>query len=421
MRKEKIIVLLSGLIWLISSQDVGVISFSLPAIKAIEKPSSTQIFWLASATNIGMLIGALISGPLADRIGRRKIIISFGFIHVIATLLGGLSPTVDILILLRTLVGFGVGGLLPVLASLVAEYSRIEDRGWNISLLESFWAYGWLIALLAAWNIQSVYGWRYYMMITGLYSIFIWLVSFKLPESVRYLAKEGRSDEVDKLLDKYGIEIPEISSEKLGVIDSLKILFTGKMALITISLWITWFMITMGYYGIFIWLPTMISKFNPLISGYLLQNRYFYLFIITLAQIPGYYSVVYLIDKVGRKPLLTLYLILTGVASFLYAYSSTIPELFTYGVILSFFDLGAWAALYTYTPEQYPTHIRATGSSWAGFWGRIGGILGPMMVPLLGGVSNWTSVFLFFASIHIVAGLSVLLGREMKGMEMPEL
>lgn len=85
---------------------------------------------------------------------------------------------------------------------------------------------------------------------------------------------------------------------------------------------------------------------------------------------------------------------------------------------LNFFDLGAWAALYAYTPEQYPIHTRVLGSGWAAAWGRIGGIVGPYIVPFLG---DWTIVFAFFAIINIIGGLAALGGRELKGMEMIEL
>ena len=174
----------------------------------------------------------------------------------------------------------------------------------------------------------------------------------------------------------------------------------------------------MGYYGIFIWLPSMLGSISPEIGEYIAGNRFTYLLVITLAQLPGYFSAVLLVDRVGRRRILGLYLTATAIASFLFASSRTVLELYLYGIILSFFDLGAWAALYTYTPEQYPTHIRGLGSSWAGFFGRIGGILGATVVPFLG--MDWYIVFTLFALVHLLGVIGVFLGREMKGVEMVE-
>lgn len=403
------------------SQNVGVISFSLRPIIATENPVSAIVTWLAAATNIGMLIGALISGPIADFFGRRRTIITFTIIHVASTILGGLAPTLPVLIGYRILVGLGVGGSLPIIAALVAEYSSPDVRGRNISLLESFWAYGWLIALLMAWAFLPLTGWRGYMVAAGFLAILFSAALLVIPESQRYLSRVGKRELADDLAKKYNAPILRISSEKKSIGEQLSMLFGDGTWKVTLPLWIMWFIITMGYYGIFIWLPTLVGGQSQEIGLFLKGNFYLYLFIVTLAQIPGYYSSVILIDRIGRKPILAVYLAMTGIASFFYAFSTTLASFLLWGVVLSFFDLGAWAAIYTYTPEQYPTHIRGMATSWAGSWGRIGGILGPMIVPLLGGKRNWVDVFVFFAAIHIVGGLIAVLGREMKGKEMPEL
>ena len=424
MRGEYKIVILASILWIASSQNIGVISFSLKSIISdlgIVGGLTTSL--LASAQNIGMLIGALISGPVADRIGRSGVIKTFTFLHAVSTLLTGLSPSVDILILFRFLIGLGVGGALPIIASLVAEYSSIERRGRNISSVETFWAVGWLSAvLLAYYALSTPENWRLYMIFAGLISVFlVVLASISIPESIRYLLSRGRREEAEKLMDKYGVKPPNIRDLKLDMLESLKILWSREYRLSTLSLWITWFSITMGYYGIFIWLPTLITSGSQEIDIYMSTNRFIYLIIITLAQIPGYLSAVYLVDRIGRKKVLSIYLILTAVSSYFFALSTTVVQLYISGIILSFFDLGAWAALYTYTPEQYPTHIRGMGSSWASSIGRVGGILGAFIVPWLGGPGNWFTIFILFALIHVIGGISVLAGRELAKMEMPEI
>ena len=424
MRGEYKIVLLASILWIASSQNIGVISFSLKSIindLAVVSGSTKSL--LASAQNIGMLVGALISGPIADRIGRSGVIKTFTFLHAVSTLLSGLSPDVNILIGFRFLIGLGVGGALPIIASLVAEYSSMERRGRNISSVETFWAVGWLSAvILAFYTLNTPENWRIYMIVAGLLSlILVVLSSVSIPESIRYLLSRGRKEEAERLMETYGVDAPRIRDLKLSMIESLGILLSKEYRLSTLSLWITWFSITMGYYGIFIWLPTLISAGSPEISEYMAANRFIYLIIITLAQLPGYLSAVYLVDKIGRKKVLSIYLIMTALSSYFFAVSSTVLQLYISGIILSFFDLGAWAALYTYTPEQYPTHIRGMGSSWASSIGRVGGILGALIVPWLGGPGNWFTIFILFSLIHVVGGLAVFAGRELAKMEMPEI
>ncbi len=420
MRGELRIVVLAGLLWLISSQNVGVISFSLrPIISSlsIEEPLIKSL--IGGGANIGMLIGAFTSGFLADRVGRRRIIGIYAAIHSLATLLAGLAPSAESLILFRVATGFGVGGALPIIASLVAEYSSPEHRGRNISLVESFWAVGWLSALILSYfTVFSSGDWRLYMFLAGGLSIIVFLGSIaRLPESLRFLKMLGRREEASRLATIYGVPLPEVEERRLSWLESVRLLLS-RYRRESIGLWITWFSITMGYYGIFIWLPSMLGSISPEIGEYIAGNRFTYLLVITLAQLPGYFSAVLLVDRVGRRRILGLYLTATAIASFLFASSRTVLELYLYGIILSFFDLGAWAALYTYTPEQYPTHIRGLGSSWAGFFGRIGGILGATVVPFLG--MDWYIVFTLFALVHLLGVIGVFLGREMKGVEMVE-
>jgi len=420
MRGELKIVIFTGLLWLISSQNIGVISFSLRSIlNSLEVTDPLIQSLIGGGANIGMLFGALVSGFLADRVGRRGIISVYVGLHSLATLLAGVAPTPETLVLFRVITGFGVGGALPIIASLVAEYSRPDRRGMNISLVESFWAFGWLSALLlSGFTVFSSGDWRLYMILAGLLSLTIYLsIILRIPESLRFLKMVGRRSEAYHLSMVYGVPLPDVEEVRLSLFEAAKKLIKNFRRE-TIGLWIAWFSITMGYYGIFIWLPTILARTHEEIGAYLSENLFTYLLIFTLAQIPGYYSSVVLVDRVGRKRLLFTYLIMTAVGSYFFASASTVFELYLWGVIISFFDLGAWAAIYTYTPEQYPTHIRGMGASWAGFFGRIGGILGATIVPFLG--LDWFIIFTLFAAIHVLGALGVLLGREMKGVEMIE-
>ncbi len=373
---------------------------------------------MAASTTIGMLIGALISGPIADRIGRKKTSIVLSLLAAISNILVLVSPANFTLIFtLRVMVGVGVGGFLPILAALVSELSKPEERGKNICFLESFWAYGWLVALIITWIIISRANWQLAMTTTGIVALILTILAYPLiPKSPRYLVLIGRRSEAERIAHSYGLKVPELKSMKPNLHEQISILLSPENRIVTIALWVVWFTIAMGYYGIFIWLPkSVLATKIPLVKSFK------YLAVMTLAQIPGYYSAVLLVEKIGRKPILSTYLALTGLSSFMYARAANINEMMLWGSILSFFDLGSWAALYTFTPEQYPTYTRGIGSSWASAMGRIGAILGPYIVPILISMGEWFLAFTFFAVVHMVGAASALLGRELKGKEMPEI
>jgi putative MFS transporter len=178
-------------------------------------------------------------------------------------------------------------------------------------------------------------------------------------------------------------------------------------------LWVLWFAMIYSYYGIFTWLPTLLVA-----KGHTLTRSFGYTLAITAAQIPGYFSAALLVDRWGRKPTLTAYMLGCAASAYAFGSAATPAEILIWGCLLSFFNLGAWGVVYTYTPENYPTAVRGTGSGWAVGFGRVGGILAPMVVAwLLGSWSGRTDlVFTVFAAVILVGVAAVvLLGEETKG------
>ncbi len=115
----------------------------------------------------------------------------------------------------------------------------------------------------------------------------------------------------------------------------------------------------------------------------------------TLAQLPGYFTAAWFIERLGRKFVLVTYLIGTACSAYLFGVADSLTVLIVAGMLLSFFNLGAWGALYAYTPEQYPTVIRGTGAGMAAAFGRIGGILGPLLVGYLVASRSFTIINIY--------------------------
>ena len=413
------LLLVTGLGWLFDSMDTGLIAFILPVLAKEWGLAPGQMGLIGSIGLIGMALGAVVSGTIADRIGRKKVFTITVLLYSIASAFCALSWNYQSLLVFRFLVGFGLGGELPVAATLVSEYAPSRVRGRFIVLLESFWGLGWIAAACIAYFFIPLYGWRMAFLIGALPALYVCLIRMHMPESVRYLLAHGRVGEARQIVvsleRQLHVPVAPFVSEKETVPvvakASFRELWKKPFASRTIMLWLVWFGINFSYYGIFMWLPSLVFQ-----QGFTVVKTFEYVLIMTLAQLPGYYCAAWLVDKIGRKYTLSAFLLFSGVASYFFCHASTAAALMMWGSVMSFFNLGAWGALYTYTPEQYPTAIRALGSGWAAGFGRFGGMAAPMMVgALLARSFGFASVFYMFALVFAAVAVIVMsLGVESK-------
>ena len=421
---------LTGLGWLFDSMDTGLIAFVLPVLAKEWSLSPAQVGWIGSIGLIGMALGAVLAGTLADRIGRKRVFSLTVLLYSLSTGMCALAWSYESLLAFRFLVGFGLGGELPVAATLMSEYAPAHLRGRFIVLLESFWGLGWLVAACISYLLIPAFGWQIAFVIGTLPALYVFLIRLHMPESVRYLLAKGRIEDakqvilsLEKKLNVASVPFtgeltaPEQGSEKRQ--DSSPLALWGKsFRTRTAMLWLAWFGIVFSYYGIFMWLPSIVFA-----QGFAVVKTFEYVLIMTLAQLPGYYAAAYLVEIIGRKYTLSLFLLLSGVCSFFFGNAGSAASLLAWGAAMSFFNLGAWGVIYTYTPEQYPTAMRALGSGWAAGFGRIGGMLAPMLVGVLLGASfGMNTIFLMFASVFvIISAVVILLGKESKKKTLEEL
>lgn len=413
------LLLVTGLGWFFDSMDTGLIAFILPVLAKEWGLAPGQMGLIGSIGLIGMALGAVVSGTIADRIGRKKVFTITVLLYSIASAFCALSWNYQSLLVFRFLVGFGLGGELPVAATLVSEYAPSRVRGRFIVLLESFWGLGWIAAACIAYFFIPLYGWRMAFLIGALPALYVCLIRMHMPESVRYLLAHGRVGEARQIVvsleRQLHVPVAPFVSEKETVPvvakASFRELWKKPFASRTIMLWLVWFGINFSYYGIFMWLPSLVFQ-----QGFTVVKTFEYVLIMTLAQLPGYYCAAWLVDKIGRKYTLSAFLLFSGVASYFFGHASTAAALMMWGSVMSFFNLGAWGVLYTYTPEQYPTAIRALGSGWAAGFGRFGGMAAPMMVgALLARSFGFASVFYMFALVFAAVAVIVMsLGVESK-------
>ncbi|HEX9017452.1 MAG TPA: MFS transporter [Chloroflexota bacterium] len=426
------LVAISGIGWMFDSMDVGIISFVVATLAKEWKLGPDQVAWLISIGTLGMLVGAALAGTLSDRYGRRSMFQMTLLIFSLATAFCGIAWSYLALAAGRFFVGFGLGGELPIASTLVSEFSPAQWRGRLLVILESFWAYGWVLAALIAFFIIPQYGWRTAFFLGALPAFYVFVLRRSLPESPRFLFSKGRAAEAEAVIARVESEsgvasrVPGPGSDGFVQQDSseswtqrLAELWGGVYVRRTVMLWILWFTIVFSYYGIFTWLPTLLSE-----GSRSLTSSFLYVLVITIAQIPGYFSAAFLVDRIGRKWTLAPYLLLTAVGAFFFRNAATTETILFWGCWISFFNLGAWGVVYTYTPEQYPTRVRGTGAGWAAAFGRFGGVLAPLMVGyiLKGWGVGYESIFIMFAAVLLVGAVIVaLLGEETKGKRLEEL
>ena len=408
-----------GLGWMFDAMDTGLISFILTKMAAEWQMTPTEKGWVVSIGFVGMAIGAVFSGGLADRWGRRTVFAVTLVIYSIATALCAFAPNLTWLLVFRFIVGLGLGGQLPVAVTLVSEYIPAHVRGRFIVLLESFWGLGWLVAALISYFVIPNYGWHIAFLIGGLPAIYVFIILKKVPESIPYLINRGRIEEAHALVQKLErqcgveviqtIEVKAVSTQKNV---SFQQLWSGGFARRSLMLWLIWFGIVYSYYGIFTWLPSLLVN-----KGYTIVQSFEYVLVMILAQLPGYVVAAWLVEKLGRKMTLAGFIGMCAVSAYFFGQADSVQMIMVWGCLMSFFNLGAWGVLYTYTPEQYPANIRAFGSGWASAIGRMGGIFAPLVVThMMNSANGFSNVFLMFTAVLMtVATVILVLGEETKG------
>ena len=414
------LIAVGGLGTLFDSMDVGIISFILAALIGAWHLNSVQIGLVASISLVGMAVGAALSGMLADRFGRRQLFMLTLLIYAIATGLSALSIALWMLVVLRFVVGVGLGGELPVTTTLVTEFLPTQQRGRGIVLLESFWAVGWFVAALVSYLFIPHFGWRSGFLIGMLPAFYVLYLRRGIPESPRYLAKTGRVAEAARVLRQMGhteVAVSSVASapRRTGRFSDL---FSPGVARRTAMLWILWIGMNFAYYGIFLWFPSVLVQ-----HGYSLVESLQYTLLVTVVQIPGYFSAALLVDRWGRKPVLGVYILMSALAAALFGNAHLTWQFLVFGSMLSFFNLGAWGVTYTFTTEQYPTLLRGTGSGWAMGIGRLGGIVGPTIVGwLFANHFGLETVFYLFMAVLILVAIAVMiLGKETRGISLESL
>ena len=397
-----------SLVYMFAAMNVMLIAAVMLAIGKEWSLDPVTIGVLFSAGYVGMFVGAISFGFLADLIGRKSMLLLSVLLMSILTALCGVSWDVPSMMIMRFLAGIGLGGALPQPGVYISEYVPARFRGRFIGLIETSWVYGALLSLLFPMFLIPTFGWRLTFATALLPLVLVPVIISRVPESIRFLERKRRLEDAAGILRRYlGIKIDpssittEIETEKVGV----KELWSRKYVRRTILLWILWAVLVYTYHGIFLWLPSIYHR----TFGLEVVKSIWWTLVVTLFQIPGYYLATFLLDPIGRKKVLIVFLTAAGIGCLLLWMKREISWILLWSCVISFFNLGSWAALYTYTPELYPTDIRGTGSGVAASMGRLSGIIAPTLTGYLYATAGLSGPFLAFFIAHILAAISTLM------------
>jgi putative MFS transporter len=415
-------VLVTGAAWTFVAMEILLVGFVQAIFAAEWNLNGTWQGLINSSALAGSLFGSLVLGRLADRIGRRSIFQYAILWYAVFTALTAFAWGPWSVMTLRFLAGMGLGGMLVVDPSMLAEYLPPQRRGRMLVFLDLWWPVGLLLATGLSWvfighEIGGANSWRWLFLAASFPAFMTWIVRRTLPESPYFLARTGRRREAAAVLTE--ITGRPVAEDEVGVPadvrpSAFRELFTRSLARSDALMIGVWVALNISYYGLFLWLPFVLNGDKFTIDLYLL------LALSALSQFPGYAAAIWLVERIGRKPTLTLFLLLGGLSGYAFAAADSATVYVISLFFVGFFNLGAWGALYPYTSELFPTRVRASAFGMLEGVGKAAAIAGPYIFGNLKdatGGTFWplTFIALVMAGGGIVAGV---LGQETRGRKL---
>jgi MFS transporter, putative metabolite:H+ symporter len=406
---------------LFDAADFALFGGALPLIRQEFGLSPAQAGYLATVGLVGAFLGALFWGTISDYIGRRTAFASTVGIFAVFTGLVATSWNITSLAVYRFLSNFGLGGEVPVAATLTAEFMPSRIRGRATGSMMTAFPVGLLVAAGLSLFILPRWGWRALFLVGVLPALLLFFVARFMPESVRYLLSRGRIADATRTVEHIEKEAgvapvagaaggarPEVNTAP-GV--TVLQLFAHGRAGRTILLWIVSFCFLWSSNGILFMLPTILTQRGmPLSQALTLQ------LVQASAAIFGYAICSFLIDWYGRRPILFLYYFV-GAAFHLWFAMATGSWMFWAIAAVGWVNPGVYGPSCIYASELYPTHMRATAVGWFFGIGRIGSFLAPAVVGLMLEYGLGAYVLHTFALTFLIAAFALIaIGIETRGM-----
>ncbi|KAI9545123.1 hypothetical protein NQZ68_039119 [Dissostichus eleginoides] len=431
--------ILTGLAWMADAMEMMILCILAPQLHCEWKLPSLQVALLTSAVFIGMMLSSSLWGNISDKYGRKTGLTLSVLWTMFYGVLSAFAPVYGWILVLRALVGFGIGGA-PQSVTLYAEFLPMRSRATCILLIEIFWALGTVFEVLLAILVMPTLGWRWLLGLSTLPLFLFSILCCWLPESARYDMLTGNHEKalstLKRIAAENGVPMPlgkliAARQEERGKIQDL---FSPHFRWTTILLWFIWFANAFSYYGLVLLTTELfqeggacgMTKRNKRELGcnleckYLNSDDYKDLLWTTLSEFPGLLVTLWAIDRLGRRKTMALCF---------FVFSMCIIPLYgcvgrTSMTVLIFiaraFIAGGFQAAYVYTPEVYPTATRALGLGMSSGMARVGALITPFVAQVMLESSVYLALSVYCCCCLLAAIASCALPIETTGRGLQE-
>jgi putative MFS transporter len=423
------ILIVAALSLLFDTLDTAVTGFVLASLRLSWRFDAKTVGLISAIGLSGYLVGSFACGFVADRLGRKKTILFTLILYSIFSASRGLSNTVTEFAALNFLTWLFVGAESSTVPPYLAELWPARLRGKLVGWMMAFFGAG--IALSPIWALLIIpnLGWRWAFFLTAPFAMVAGVMRSTLPESPRWLIRAGRVSDAETVMLRIESEVAKASGTTLAPIVRRRArphtsttpvgprqLLGAAYRSITLMLWLAWFAEYGVLYTYQTFVPTILSS-----EGRSIVNSFRYSVVIYSAVIPGYVLGGYVVEWLDRKYTILLAFAAIAVCGTLFGHSQSPAEIMASGGLTFFFLALGSTAIYAYTPELYPTEIRATAMGIASAWGRAGAVTLLLTFGHLFAAHGKSLLFLISDVVLVVAAIAVLcLGPSTRGKQLQE-
>lgn len=383
------VLLWCALIIIFDGYDLAVAGIALPSIMKEMGVTAQNAGFMVSSALFGMMFGAIFLGTIADKIGRRKATAMCIFLFSVFTAAAGFTDNPYTFSAMRFLAGLGIGGVMPNLVAQMTEYSPKKMRATLVTLMFSGYAVGGMLAALLGKGLIETYGWASVFLAAGLPVVLIPFILKSMPESMPFLIKENRLDELKKIVAQMSPGYLPQADDRFSLPASDKAqgapvgkLFQDGRGFSTVMFWITFFMCLFMVYALSSWLTKLMAS-----AGYNLGSALTFVLVLNFGAMVGAVGGGWLADRFHIKYVLVGMYALAAVSITLLGYKVPTEVLFLLVGLAGASTIGTQIVTYAYAGQFYPMAIRSTGIGWASGVGRSGAILAPIVIGTLVGMS----------------------------------
>ena len=388
--------------------DLAVAGIALPSIMKEMGVSSTNAGFMVSSALFGMMFGAIFLGTIADRIGRKRAIVICVAMFSVFTAAAGLTHDPVTFSVMRFLAGLGIGGVMPNVVAQMTEYSPRKIRSTMVTLMFSGYAVGGMLAALLGKGLLETYGWSSVFLAAGLPVLLIPFILKSMPESIPFLIKSNRLDQLQALASRLDPDYRPHADDRYALARQDKAastpigqLFQEGRGFSTVMFWIAFFMCLFMVYALSSWLTKLMAG-----AGYSLGSALTFVLVLNFGAMIGAVGGGWLADRFHIKYVLVGMYALAAVSITLLGYSVPTELLFLLVGLTGASTIGTQIVTYAYVGQYYPTAVRSTGIGWASGVGRSGAILAPIVIGTLVGLA--LPLQQNFMAIAIPAGIATI-------------